>query len=57
MRSASERRMEADHNASRWLGLFNELEEAGKGHTKKAQDAYRKAEHWLAKLNQINGDA
>lgn len=57
MRGLDDLRLEADQNASRWLGLFNELDEAGKGRTKKAQDAYRKAEHWLAKLNKLQGDA
>lgn len=47
----------ADEMASRYLGQFIELEEAGKGQTKKAQALYRKADLWLAKLLKLQGDA
>ncbi len=49
--------IKADFHASKWLGLFNELEESGRGQTAKAQDAYRKAETWLYRLNKLNGEA
>lgn len=47
---------QADHNASKWLAIFNDLDEAGKGHTKKAEDAYRKAQFWLDRMNKMNGE-
>lgn len=41
----------ADEMASRFLALFNELDESGKGQTKRALAIYAKADRWLLKLN------
>jgi hypothetical protein len=32
---------------------FNQLEEAGKGHTKKAQEHWRKGQYWLNRANNL----
>lgn len=48
----------ADHYASKYLALFNELIEAGENESDpKVEAIYRKTQHWLDRLNKLNGDA
>lgn len=40
---------------SMWLARFNELNEAGKGDTKKAQHCLERSQYWLDKANELRG--
>lgn len=51
-----ERINEADFLGNKYLGDFNELDEAGMGHTEKAQTLYRKGQFWLDRYNLLVGD-
>jgi hypothetical protein len=55
-KTLNERILEADFFGNKYLGDFNELDEAGKGHTKKAQELYRKGQFWLDRYNLLTGN-
>jgi len=38
-----------------WLARFNQLNEAGKGNTKKAQHCLDRSQHYLDKANELRG--
>lgn len=40
---------------SMWLARFNQLNEAGKGNTKKAQHCLDRSQHYLDKANELRG--
>lgn len=44
---------DAEDNGSRHLAAFNEMDEAGKGATKKAQEHLRKGQFWLDRANKL----
>jgi len=43
----------AEERAAYWLMVYNELEERGRGQSKRAQDAYAKSARWLMRANEI----
>lgn len=45
----------AHERAQYWLATENRLRESGKGHSKSAQAAGRKAQYWLDQLNKLEG--
>lgn len=50
-----EQHLYAVGRAQHWLAEHNQLQAAGKGQTKPAQVAQRKAEYWLAELHKLEG--
>jgi hypothetical protein len=52
----NEKIMEADFWMNKYLGDFNELDECGKGQTKKAERLYEKGQHWLDRYNKLTGN-
>jgi hypothetical protein len=55
MKSHREKIIEADARACQWLAKANALIESGKQETKAHKDAERKAQHWLDRLNKLEG--
>lgn len=51
----AERIAEADARGGDWLARFNELNEAGKGGTRKAQQCLERGQKWLDKSNELRG--
>jgi len=51
----AERIRHAEERSAHWLMAFNELEEAGKGDSPKAQAAYEKSSRWLMRANDLRG--
>lgn len=47
--------LDAHMRAGQWLSHLNELEEKGKANTKAWQEAERKAQFWLDRLNTLEG--
>jgi hypothetical protein len=45
----------AEANGSMWLARFNELDEAGKGGTKKAEYCLDRSQYWLDRANELRG--
>lgn len=54
-KSLSEKIADAEANASRHLADFNELNERGRGNSKKAQEHCRKGQYWLDRANVLRG--
>jgi len=54
-KTLNEKIADAEDNGSRHLAAFNELDEAGKGNSKKAQDHVRKGQYWLDRANKLRG--
>ncbi len=54
-KSLSEKIADAEAHASRHLADFNELDEQGKGTSKKAQEHCRKGQYWLDRANELRG--
>lgn len=54
-RTLNEKIADAEAFASRYLADFNELDEAGKGNSKKAQELCRKGQFWLDRANKLRG--
>ena len=52
----SEKIAHADERGCFHLAEFNVLDEAGKGHTKKAQEHWRKGQYWLDRSNKLRGN-
>lgn len=46
---------EAEALGSMWLARFNELNEAGKGKSKKAQHCLDRSQYWLDEANTLRG--
>lgn len=57
--AATDKRIEkasrAEALSSMWLARFNELNEAGKGSTKKAEHCLERSQHYLDKANELRG--
>jgi hypothetical protein len=45
----------AEALGSMWLARFNELNEAGKGQTKKAEHCLERSQRWLDKSTELRG--
>jgi hypothetical protein len=54
-KTLSEKVLEADLRASKYLGDANEAAE--RGNDAKANKLYEKCQFWLDRLNKLNGDA
>lgn len=46
----------ADERGCFHLAEFNALDEAGKSHTKKAQEHWRKGQYWMDRSNKLRGN-
>lgn len=55
-KSLQEQIVEADFLMNKYMGDFNEMDEAGKGQTARAQALYAKCQRWLDRYNKLVGD-
>lgn len=56
-KTLAEKIADADERGSRCLAQFNELDEAGKGSTPKAERLLERGQFWLDRSNKLRGNA